>query len=73
MNTFETFKLKFNNRRNFEKAFAIISSRHSEFDAGHSDLVLSFFSIENANEMSNLFSILGIKHEKEFDNVRTVS
>ena len=58
---FETFPLKFSNHRDFELALSLLKSRHPDkYDSGHADMIISFFSAENRDEMKELFSAMGL-------------
>ena len=58
---FDTFPLKFSNRRDFELALSLLKSRHPDkYDSGHADMIISFFSDEKRQEMKQLFSIMGL-------------
>ena len=59
-----TFKIRFLNRVDFERAHKFVLDRHpNDFDAGHSDMVLSFFCEENRAEMATIFNLLGLRFE----------
>ncbi len=64
MKDFETFKLKFHSRVDFERAHKFVFDRHPKgFDAGHSDMVLAFFSEDNRAEMAEVLNLLGLRFE----------
>lgn len=63
-NSFETFSLKFDNRIDFERAHKFVGNRHSEFDVGYSDLILTFFSKSNRDDMAQVLSLIGLCFNK---------
>jgi len=59
---FPTFPLRFQDRFTFEAAVSLTTNKHpDQFDIGYSDMILTFFSESNRDEMKQQFDILGWK------------